>query len=228
MTRKEPIGEKLFAEQLTALNVPFYRECYFAKPRRWRFDFALYNHILFDIQGGTWVNGRHSRGLGYENDCDKQNTATRMGYHVYRVTTKQVKDLRALMLVGLIMNDSALTNQIVERVVAKVFTPYYEKSTWVHVKALTQELAASYEPACEFAAAAHVYLNKSSARSVKGARGEAGLRAFIEDFNSTSNHELREVLAHGAGLVEACVEGCLQIPELYSLIVTSGLRGAAR
>jgi very-short-patch-repair endonuclease len=71
----------------------------FARPRRWRFDLAWPAHRLAaEVEGGTWVAGRHSRGAGYEADLEKYNEATLLGWRVLRVTTHMVIDGRAIEL----------------------------------------------------------------------------------------------------------------------------------
>jgi very-short-patch-repair endonuclease len=55
-------------------------------------DFALPEHkILVEVQGGTWVNGGHNRGGGYQDDCQKSNVATLHGWRVFRFTADDVK-----------------------------------------------------------------------------------------------------------------------------------------
>jgi len=76
--------------------VPEFR---FAPPRRWRFDFAwplLEPPLALEVDGGGWINGRHSRGTGIEKDCEKLNAAIALGYRVLRATPAMVKDGRAL------------------------------------------------------------------------------------------------------------------------------------
>jgi very-short-patch-repair endonuclease len=64
------------------------REYLFARPRRWRFDFAHpCTMVAIEIEGGTWVNGRHTRGSGFEADCEKYNAAAILGWRVLRFTT---------------------------------------------------------------------------------------------------------------------------------------------
>ena len=68
--------------------------------RRWRFDLAWPDRKLYvEVDGGTWVGGRHNRGKGYEADCEKLNTAAIAGWRGLRVTTAMVKDGRALVAV---------------------------------------------------------------------------------------------------------------------------------
>lgn len=69
------------------------------KPRRWRFDIAFPEYtIAFEVEGGTWVGGRHINPIGYAKDCEKYNTATAQGWKVYRlvpamITAKYLKNL---------------------------------------------------------------------------------------------------------------------------------------
>ena len=52
--------------------------------------------LAVEIDGGTWVSGRHTRGAGFERDCEKLNTAVLLGWRVLRFTTGMVLDGRAL------------------------------------------------------------------------------------------------------------------------------------
>lgn len=85
--------EELFLKQLQFSKFPvFTREYRFDKDRKWRFDFAFQlRKIAVEIEGGTWINGRHNTGIGIEKDMEKYNFATAQGWKVYRFTSKQVK-----------------------------------------------------------------------------------------------------------------------------------------
>ena len=73
------------------------REYRFAFPRQWRFDFAFPElKIAVEIDGGTWVRGRHSRGAGVRADCEKTSMAALMGWRILRVDTDHVNDGIAL------------------------------------------------------------------------------------------------------------------------------------
>ncbi|WP_295458931.1 hypothetical protein [uncultured Thiodictyon sp.] len=70
----------------------------FDPDRRWRFDFAWPDFKLaLEVEGGTGSGqSRHSRGDGFEHDCEKYNQAALFGWTVLRVTSHMVKDCRAL------------------------------------------------------------------------------------------------------------------------------------
>jgi len=74
------------------------REYRFLPPRRFRFDFSWPDILLaVEVDGGTWWGtGRHSRGLGYERDCEKHNLAALQGWRVFRFTSSMVRDGRAI------------------------------------------------------------------------------------------------------------------------------------
>ena len=92
--------EEAFAETLLQHKLPTSITQYrFASPRRWSFDFAWPDmRIVVEIEGGTWVNGRHSTGIGFGKDCEKYNAATLMGWRVFRFTTNHLKTLYPIQL----------------------------------------------------------------------------------------------------------------------------------
>lgn len=91
-------GEEMFALQIRAVKLPEpEREYRFAPPRRWRFDFAWpAEKLAVEVEGGHWSGGRHTRGAGFESDCEKYAEALLRGWRTLRVTTGMVKDGRAL------------------------------------------------------------------------------------------------------------------------------------
>lgn len=75
------------------------REYRFAPPRRWRFDYSWPDQMLaLEIEGGSWIGGRHVRGRGYEADCEKYSEAALRGWRVLRVTPAMLRDGRALAM----------------------------------------------------------------------------------------------------------------------------------
>jgi hypothetical protein len=90
-------AETLLEVQLEQAGIPFVREFRFGQ-RRHRADFLIQEirwdeaGILIEVEGGTWIEGRHSRGKGFEDDCEKQALAVIAGYRYLRCTTSQVDD----------------------------------------------------------------------------------------------------------------------------------------
>jgi len=73
------------------------REYKFAPGRRYPADFAWPQYkLLVEVEGGTYINGRHTRGVGYANDCRKYNLAALLGWTVLRYTTDMVKSGEAV------------------------------------------------------------------------------------------------------------------------------------
>lgn len=81
------------AMQIQALKLPPPETEYrFYQARRWRADYCWPDHMLIvEYDGGTWNNGRHTRGLGFQKDCEKLNRATLEGFRVLRFTSRHVK-----------------------------------------------------------------------------------------------------------------------------------------
>ncbi len=90
--------EATLAAQIAEAGLPGpVREFVFALPRRWRFDFSWPTaHVAVECEGGIWIAGRHTRGIGFEGDCQKLNEAALLGWRVLRVTGRMVDDGRAL------------------------------------------------------------------------------------------------------------------------------------
>ncbi|MFQ5343364.1 MAG: hypothetical protein ACE5F6_17625 [Anaerolineae bacterium] len=86
--------ERELLYQIKALQLPEPEQEYrFHERRRWRFDFAWPEHkIAVEAEGGTWSRGRHTRGKGFEADCEKYNTATYLEWRVFRFTAAMIRD----------------------------------------------------------------------------------------------------------------------------------------
>ena len=77
---------------MNVIGIAFEREFQFHPSRRWRFDFALEEHMIaIECEGGVWTGGRHNRGKGFTADCEKLSTAASMGWRVMRFTGDQVQ-----------------------------------------------------------------------------------------------------------------------------------------
>ncbi len=69
----------------------------FHKTRKWRFDMAFMGYLVAaEIDGGVWVQGRHTRGSGYVKDLEKMNAAAELGWLVFRFTPEMVESGEAI------------------------------------------------------------------------------------------------------------------------------------
>jgi very-short-patch-repair endonuclease len=60
--------------------------------RRFRFDFAhLNSKVAVEIQGGIYVGGRHSGGVGQRKDFEKINLAILNGWVVFQLSGDMVQ-----------------------------------------------------------------------------------------------------------------------------------------
>jgi very-short-patch-repair endonuclease len=74
------------------------REFWFARPRRWRFDYAFVDRRLaVEVEGGAFTRGRHTRGAGFVADLVKYNAAAVAGWLVLRYTPEQVRQGTAVL-----------------------------------------------------------------------------------------------------------------------------------
>ena len=71
----------------------------FHPTRKWAFDFAWPDvKLAVEVEGGTWSNGRHTRGSGFEEDCEKYNAAALDGWLVFRFTGGMVNSGQARLM----------------------------------------------------------------------------------------------------------------------------------
>ena len=90
--------EDLFIFQVRAYQLPEgVREYRFHPKRRWRFDYAWpVIKLAVEIEGGTYSNGRHVRGSGFQEDCIKYNAALDLGWKVYRYPSEMITSGEAI------------------------------------------------------------------------------------------------------------------------------------
>lgn len=94
------------AEELLALHIRAaklwepVREYRFDSVRKWRFDFAWPNILLAaEVEGGIWTGGRHTRGKGFLDDCEKYNQAAMAGWKVLRFPVEVIVSGEALRII---------------------------------------------------------------------------------------------------------------------------------
>lgn len=83
----------------TDLRVECVKEFKFHPVRKWRFDYAIPEYkIALEVEGGVWTGGRHTSSVGFMKDMEKYNTATLMGWRVFRTTPDELYRLKTLNL----------------------------------------------------------------------------------------------------------------------------------
>lgn len=111
MTYESSPLEDMLAFQIKAYRLPTpVRELVFARPRRWRFDFAWPERKLAaEVEGGMWIRGRHQRPTGFAADASKYNAATALGWRVLRFTSDMVEDGRAIDALRAVLREGGRT-----------------------------------------------------------------------------------------------------------------------
>lgn len=73
------------------------KEHKFHDSRKWAFDYAWPDiKLAFELEGGAFIKGRHTRPKGFTEDIVKYNEAQLLGWVVLRATSAQVKDGHAI------------------------------------------------------------------------------------------------------------------------------------
>jgi very-short-patch-repair endonuclease len=73
------------------------REFRFHPKRRWRSDFAWPEQkVIVEVEGAVFSAGRHTRGAGFEGDCEKYNEIALAGFTLIRVTGKHINNGQAI------------------------------------------------------------------------------------------------------------------------------------
>ena len=95
---EETLRLQLFSQDpFDSLLFHYTREWQFDAKRRWRFDFCWPGRMVaVELEGGVYSGGRHVRGRGFENDCEKYNAAALAGWKVGRFTARMVDNGEAL------------------------------------------------------------------------------------------------------------------------------------
>jgi very-short-patch-repair endonuclease len=100
-TKGESPWELALSRQCVLIGLPTpARQVRFDAERRWKFDLAWPAQLVAcEVDGATYADGRHNRGDGIHNDCEKFSTAAAQGWRVLRVDAKMVEDGSAVRLI---------------------------------------------------------------------------------------------------------------------------------
>lgn len=87
------------------LKVVIRMEYRFNLERKWRFDYAIPDHMIaVEVEGGVWTGGRHTRGAGFVADMEKYNSAAALGWTLIRRTPDQLLTEETLGLIRAIID----------------------------------------------------------------------------------------------------------------------------
>ena len=102
--RKTPLGVFFITKALQNAGIVFETEYFFAKPRLYRFDFAIPNRKIYIEYEGLVAPGRmggHQSTAGYTDNTNKYNLAATLGWTGYRYTSRNYqnfeRDLKAIL-----------------------------------------------------------------------------------------------------------------------------------
>lgn len=97
------------------MGVECVKEYRFYKSRQWRFDYALPLYkIALEVEGGVWTQGRHVRPVGFLGDMNKYNTATLLGWRVFRTTPSKLLSQDTLTLIKNAINGAGLPSFVLK------------------------------------------------------------------------------------------------------------------
>lgn len=78
---------------ISIAECPKYAGLIYAKPRMFRFDFAIVDKMIaIEYEGINGGKSRHTTLTGYTKDTEKYNLAQQLGWKVYRYTALNYKD----------------------------------------------------------------------------------------------------------------------------------------
>jgi hypothetical protein len=99
MEISEPKAISHIKQVLYLAGIAYVTEHRFHPTRKWRFDIAIPSlMVAIEYEGLAFKKTGHTTSEGYTNNCDKYNTATNMGWKVYRYTFTNYKEFSIELL----------------------------------------------------------------------------------------------------------------------------------
>lgn len=91
-------GKEVFYKALCDAFGAVECEYKFHPVRKWRNDYFLTKYrIAVEIEGGVFIGGRHTSGMGFSKDMEKYNAALVEGIVVYRIDNRDLKKPDGIM-----------------------------------------------------------------------------------------------------------------------------------
>ncbi len=97
----QSVAEELFLEKLRETDLPMPEaEVRLWDDRKHRVDFVWIQYeLVVEIEGGSYVHGRHHRPRGFEADCEKYNRIASEGLCLFRFTPAMIRSGLAMATV---------------------------------------------------------------------------------------------------------------------------------
>jgi very-short-patch-repair endonuclease len=91
-SEKETIAKHKFIQKIHFITgYRFETEFKFHPKRRWRIDYACPElKLAIEVEGGAWINGRHTRGSGFLKDMEKYNELAAADWILIRTTPENL------------------------------------------------------------------------------------------------------------------------------------------
>lgn len=81
------------------------------RKRRFRFDFAFTERKLaIEVEGGVWIQGRHTSPQGFIKDMEKYNLACELGWQILRYTPQQLLKPETIEQIKITYNNKGNSN----------------------------------------------------------------------------------------------------------------------
>jgi very-short-patch-repair endonuclease len=75
-------------------------ELTFHPTRKWRFDFAWPEYkVALEVNGGSWIAGRHNTGSGSAKDREKFTNAAMLGWRIAYCTPQELNTSALLLTI---------------------------------------------------------------------------------------------------------------------------------
>lgn len=72
-------------------------EHHFHPTRQWRMDYSWPQYkVALEIEGGVFIGGRHTSGMGFVGDMEKYNEAACLGWLILRCQPKDLLTIKVL------------------------------------------------------------------------------------------------------------------------------------
>jgi very-short-patch-repair endonuclease len=86
-------------------RLPLERESMLIPQRKFRCDFVHRpSRVVIEINGGTWINGRHNRSSSMQSEYEKLNLLTYHNYRVFQLSSAMINPIVLRMIGDYIFN----------------------------------------------------------------------------------------------------------------------------